>query len=209
MPDLKELIQIIGYVGVFAMVFAESGMFVGFFFPGDSLLFTAGFLASTGVFNIHALVIGCFIAAVSGDNIGYLIGHRFGRRLFHKKDSLIFHKDHLMRAEKFYEKHGGKTIILARFMPIIRTFAPVAAGIGKMNYLTFLFYDIFGGLLWAVAIPYLGYYLGATIPDVDKYLLPIIALIVLVSISPALFHTLNTKQKRQQAYAKILKLLKR
>ena len=209
MPDLKEIIQAIGYLGVFAMIFAESGMFVGFFFPGDSLLFTAGFLASTGVFNIHVLVIGCFTAAVAGDNIGYYIGHRFGRRLFHKKDSLFFHKDHLMRAERFYEKHGGKTIILARFMPIIRTFAPVAAGIGKMNYLTFLTFDIIGGLLWAVALPYLGYYLGRSIPDIDKYLLPIIGLIVLASISPGLYHAFNTKQKRQQAYLKFLKYLKK
>jgi len=209
MPDLKEIVSTIGYLGVFAMVFAESGMFVGFFFPGDSLLFTAGFLASTGIFNIHILAIGCFVAAVLGDNIGYLIGHRFGRRLFHKKDSLIFHKDHLMRAEKFYEKHGGKTVILARFMPIIRTFAPVAAGIGKMNYGTFLFFDIIGGLLWAVTIPYLGYYLGRAIPDIDKYLLPVLAIIILASIAPGLYHALNTKQKRRDAYLKLTKILKR
>jgi membrane-associated protein len=209
MHDLKEIIQTIGYLGVFAMVFAESGMLVGFFLPGDSLLFTAGFLASTGFFNIHLLIIGCFIAAVAGDSIGYYIGHRFGRRLFHKEDSIFFHKDHLVRAEKFYEKHGGKTIILARFMPVIRAFAPVVAGIGKMNYKTFISYNIIGGLLWAVLIPYLGYYAGTSIPDVDKYLLPILALIILTSISPGIYHALKTKQRRQQLIASLTKLFRK
>jgi membrane-associated protein len=207
--DLREIIQAIGYVGVFSIVFAESGLMVGFFLPGDSLLFTAGFLASIGVFNIHLLVIGCFIAAVAGDQLGYYIGHRFGRRLFHKEDSLLFHKDHLMRAEKFYEKHGGKTIILARFMPVIRAFAPVVAGVGKMRYTTFLLYDIVGGLLWAVALPYLGYYLGRSIPDIDKYLIPIIGLIVFASIAPGIYHTLKTKQQRQQLLNKVRTLFKK
>lgn len=196
--NLTEIIQTIGYVGVFAMIFAESGLLIGFFFPGDSLLFTAGFLASVGFFDIRLLALGCFIAAVAGDNIGYYIGHRWGRRLFHKKDSLLFHHDHLMKAEAFYEKHGGKTIILARFVPVIRTFSAVVAGIGKMNFLTFFIFDMIGGLLWAVAIPYLGYYLGKSIPDIDKYLIPAIGLIILASISPGIYHTLKTKEQREK-----------
>lgn len=202
--DLKALIQTIGYLGIFAMVFLESGMMFGFFFPGDSLLFTAGFLASQGFFDITTLIIGCFAMAVAGDSAGFYIGHKFGRQLFKKEDSIFFHKDHLTRAEQFYQKHGGKTIILARFMPVIRAFAPVAAGIGSMNYPTFLFYNLFGGILWAIGINLAGFYLGSIIPDVDKYLLPILALIILASISPGIYHAVKDEKNRK----KILALLK-
>ncbi len=207
--DLKEIVAAIGYVGVFSMIFAESGLLIGFFLPGDSLLFTAGFLASAGFFNIHLLVLGCFIAAVTGDSVGYYIGHRWGRRLFNKKDSFFFRHDHLMKAEKFYEKHGGKTIILARFMPLVRTFAPVVAGIGKMHYPTFLAYNVVGGLLWAVALPYLGYYLGKSIPDIDKYLIPVIGLIIIVSLAPGIYHTLKTKEQRKKLYDLTISILSR
>lgn len=203
--DLKGLIEAIGYIGVFSIIFVESGLLVGFFFPGDSLLFTAGFLASQGFFNITILALGCFIAAVLGDTGGYWIGHKFGRKLFNepsssssKVKSLLFHKDHLMKAEKFYEKHGGKTIILARFMPVIRTFAPVVAGIGNMKYSTFLFYNLIGGLLWAVGLSFAGYFLGSLIPNVDNYLLPIIGLIIIISVAPGFYHYLKNKNHRSQ-----------
>lgn len=202
--DLVEIIKTAGLFGVFTIVFLESGMLIGFFFPGDSLLFTAGFLASQGFIDIVPLVVGCFIAAVAGDSVGYYIGHKFGRRLFNKEDSLFFHKDHLKKAEAFYEKHGGKTIILARFMPVIRAFAPVVAGIGAMKYSTFLFYNLFGGFLWAVCLTLAGYYLGSLIPDVDKYLLPIVGFIILASVAPAFYHILKDKSQRDS----ILKLLK-
>ena len=139
--DLENLVRTVGYFGVFGIVFAESGLLIGIFLPGDSLLFTAGFLASAGIFNIYVLVFGCFIAAVLGDNVGYAFGSRLGPRIFNKEDSFWFHKKHLQRAEMFYEKHGGKTIILARFTPIVRTLAPVVAGAGKMTYQTFFFYN--------------------------------------------------------------------
>lgn len=203
-PDLKLLIQTIGLLGVFVMVFLESGMLVGFFFPGDSLLFTAGFLASQGFFNIYTLIFGCFVAAVLGDSIGYYIGEKFGRKLFQKKNSLFFRNDHLLKAEAFYAKHGGKTIILARFMPVIRAFAPVVAGVGKMKYTTFLSYNLVGALLWAIGVTLTGYYLGSVIPDVDKYLLPIIGLIIILSITPAILHVLKDKKDRDQ----ILRFLK-
>lgn len=196
--DLKSVIEGIGYIGVFTIVFIESGLLIGFFLPGDSLLFTAGFLASQGFFNIWLLSIGSFICAVAGDSAGYYIGHKFGKKLFNKEDSLFFHKDHLKRAEQFYEKHGGKTIIIARFMPVVRTFAPVVAGIGSMKYSTFLFYNVFGGLLWAVGLSTAGYFLGSLIPDVDKYLLPIIGLIVIVSVAPPLYHTLKDAETRNK-----------
>ncbi len=198
--DLELLIQTISYIGVFTIVFVESGLLIGFFLPGDSLLFTAGLLASKGYLDITTLALGSFIAAVTGDSAGYFIGHKFGRRLFQKEDSLLFHKDHLKKAEAFYEKHGGKTIILARFMPVIRTFAPVVAGIGKMKYQTFLFYNLIGGLLWAIGMTVAGYYLGSLIPDIDKYLLPIIGLIVLVSVAPPLYHLFKEPHNRAQVY---------
>lgn len=165
-------------------------MMIGFFFPGDSLLFTSGFLASQGLLDIKVLIIGCFLAAVAGDSVGYYLGQKFGRKLFQRKDSAWFHKDHLIRAQNFYDKHGGKTIILARFIPVIRAFAPVIAGVGLMRYKKFVAFNLVGGVLWAIAIPLLGYYLGSAVSDVDKYLLPIVGLIIIASVLPALHHTL-------------------
>lgn len=201
--ELVPLLKAIGLLGIIAIVFTESGLLVGFFLPGDSLLFTAGFLASQGVFNIVVLAIGCFVAAVLGDSVGYYIGHKYGKRLFHKEDSIFFHKDHLIRAQNFYKKHGGKTIILARFMPVIRTFAPIVAGIGDMHYSTFLFYNVIGGFLWAIGLTSAGYFLGSLIPDVDKYLFPIIGLIILASISPGIYHALKTKENRNHTFTTI------
>ncbi len=196
--DLVELIKTVGLLGVFGIVFAESGLLIGFFLPGDSLLFTAGFLASQGFLNIWVLAIGSFVAAVVGDSVGYAFGHKVGRRLFQRKNSLVFHKDNLVKAEEFYEKHGGKAIVLARFMPIIRTFAPIVAGIGAMRYEVFLFYNIIGGFLWAVGVSVAGYWLGNVIPDVDRYLLPIVAGIVILSVLPGVVHVLNKPVHRRQ-----------
>lgn len=194
--DLITLIKTVGYLGIFAIVFLESGLMIGFFFPGDSLLFTAGFLASQGILDIKTLIIGCFIAAVTGDSIGYYIGQKFGRKLFKKEDSIWFHKEHLNRAQKFYDRHGGKTIILARFIPVIRAFAPVVAGVGLMRYKRFVAFNLVGGVLWAIAIPLLGFYLGSYIPDVDKYLLPIVGLIIIASVLPGLHHILMDAEIR-------------
>lgn len=194
--DLAELIRTVGYLGVFGIVFLESGLMIGFFFPGDSLLFTAGFLASQGILDVKILVIGCFIAAVAGDSIGYYIGKKLGPKIFSKEKSLFFHKQHLERAQRFYDKHGGKTIILARFIPVIRAFAPVVAGVGLMRYRRFVLFNLVGGVLWAIAIPLAGYYLGNAIPDVDKYLLPIVGLIIVASILPALHHAIMDAEIR-------------
>ncbi len=194
--DLVTLIKTVGYLGVFAIVYAESGLFVGFFLPGDSLLFTAGFLASQDVLSLPVLVVGCSIAAILGDSTGYTFGRRMGRRLFQKEDSFLFHKKNVLRAQAFYEKHGAKTIVLARFVPIVRTFAPIVAGIGEMRYRTFVVFNIFGGLLWGAGVTVAGYFLGSMIPDVDKYLLPLIFLIVFVSVLPALFHLLKDPDMR-------------
>lgn len=201
--DLASLIQAVGYLGVFAIVFLESGLLIGFFFPGDSLLFTAGFLASQGFFDITILISGCFIAAVAGDSIGYLIGVKLGPKIFKKDNSILFHKKHLDRAQKFYDKHGGKTIILARFIPVIRAFAPVVAGVGKMNYKRFLTFNLVGAVLWAIGVTLAGYYLGNLIPDVDKYLLPIVGLIIIASVLPALHHLLIDAEIRASIISKL------
>lgn len=199
--DLKTILPTIGYLGIFAIIFAESGLLIGFFLPGDSLLFTAGFLASQGIFDIHLLAVLCFLAAVIGDSVGYAFGQKVGRRLFHKHDSLLFHKDNLEKAHRFYKEHGRKTIILARFMPIIRTFAPIVAGIGDMEYKTFVSFNVIGGALWALGLTYAGYYLGRIIPDVDKYLLPIVLVIIILSVAPSAIHILKDPQNRKQILA--------
>ncbi|MBI3964573.1 MAG: VTT domain-containing protein [Chloroflexi bacterium] len=189
--DLKAIIEAVGYVGIFFIVFAESGLFFGFFLPGDSLLFTAGFLASTGLFDIWLLMLLCVVAAVSGDSVGYAFGRRFGRKLYERPDSRWFKRKHLLTAETFYEKHGGKTIILARFLPLIRTFAPIVAGAANMHYRRFVMYNVVGGVLWGAGVTFAGYVLGATIPDVDRYLIPIILLIVVISVLPSAWHVWN------------------
>jgi membrane-associated protein len=188
--DLPELIKSLGYFGVWAIVFAESGLLIGFFLPGDSLLFTAGFVASQDLLNIWVLILGCFICAVLGDNVGYFTGSKFGRKLFQKEDSLLFKKKHLETTQKFYHKHGKKTIVLARFVPIVRTFAPIIAGLGTMKYKTFMMYNLIGGFVWTFGITLLGFFLGKSLPpeQVDKYLLPIIALIVILSLVPSILH---------------------
>jgi len=191
--DLKLLIQNIGYAGIFGMVFAESGLFFGCFLPGDSLLFMAGFLASQGFFSLPILLVGCFLAAVLGDNVGYAFGHKFGRKLFQKEDSFFFRKENLLKTEDFYKKHGAKTIILARFIPIIRTFAPIVAGLAAMEYKTFLRYNLIGGVLWGVGVTSAGYFLGKIIPDAEHYLLPIVIGIIIISIIPAILHYLQEK----------------
>ena len=194
--DLPVLIRSFGYLGVWAIIFAESGLLIGFFLPGDSLLFTAGFVASQpNSLNLWILMIGCFVAAVVGDNVGYMTGNRFGRRLFQREESWLFRKKNLERAQSFYDLHGRKTIILARFIPIVRTFAPIVAGIGAMKYSVFLAYNLVGGALWTFGLCLLGYFLGRAIPDVDRYLLPIILIIVAVSVLPSLFHVYRENRR--------------
>ncbi|MBI2942485.1 MAG: VTT domain-containing protein [Chloroflexi bacterium] len=188
--NLRDVILAVGYVGLFAIVFAESGLLVGFFLPGDSLLFTAGFLASQGFFDIWTLMPLLVVGAIAGDQVGYAFGLRVGPRLFHREDSLFFHKRNLERAHAFYERHGGKAIVLARFLPVVRTFAPIVAGMGQMRYRRFVFFNVCGGALWTIGMLNAGRLFGSLLPadDVDRYLLPIIALIILVSVLPSALH---------------------
>jgi membrane-associated protein len=199
--DLPDLIRKIGYLGIWAIIFAESGLLIGFFLPGDSLLFTAGFLASlpqSGL-NIWVLIFGAFVCAVLGDNVGYAIGYRWGRRLFQKQDNWLFKQKNLEKTQDFYERHGNKTIVLARFTPIIRTFAPIVAGIGAMRYRTFMVYNLIGGFAWTLGITFLGYFLGKKLPaeQIDKYFLLIIAAIILISLLPSIWHIIQENNKKR------------
>ncbi len=195
--DPKTIISTFGLIGVIAVIFLETGFFFGFFFPGDSLLFTAGFLASGGHLNVVLLLLGVFVAAVAGDSIGYATGKKFGPTLFTRENSFFFNKKNIARAQHFYESYGTKVIILARFMPVVRTFAPIVAGIGNMKYRTFLTYNIVGGAVWTILLIGLGYGFGATLTrlgiDPDKYLLPVIAVIIVISILPAIREVLKKK----------------
>lgn len=192
--DPAFLIETLGLVGVFSIVFAESGLFFGFFLPGDSLLFTAGLLASQGHFNVILLWLGCMAAAIIGDSVGYAFGKKVGTKLFYREDSFFFHKNHIDRTRAFYEKHGKKTIILARFVPIVRTFAPILAGIGQMDYRTFVSYNVIGGILWSTLLIFLGFILGSTVPSIDRYLLPIIIGIIALSFIPIVIEWIKQRK---------------
>lgn len=203
MFDLESLVTTVGLIGVAAMVFAESGLLIGFFLPGDSLLFTAGFLAAQGFFDPWILVITLVIASIAGTQVGYVFGRRWGRKLFHRPSSRLFHQENLRRAEDFYHRHGGKTIIIARFIPIVRTFAPIVAGIAQMSLQQFLTYNIVGGLIWAGGVTLLGIWLGDLVPNIDRFLLPVLAIIIFLSILPGLVHMLRTPERRQSVWSKV------
>ena len=195
---IESLISTVGVAGIAGIIFAESGLLFGFFLPGDSLLFTAGFLVQAGVikFNIFALMGILFVAAVAGDNIGYSFGRRFGRRLFQKKDSLLFHQGNLKRAEDFYKKHGPKTIVIARFVPVVRTFAPIVAGISNMDRKTFFIYNLFGGFVWAAGLTYIGYAAGRVIEKYGINIEYVILGIILISVLPPALHIFKEKENR-------------
>jgi membrane-associated protein len=206
--DLTEFVRTVGYIGVFFMIFAESGLFFGFFFPGDSLLFTAGFLASQGIIDIKILVPLVAIAAIAGDSTGFWMGSRLAKWLMTRHESFLFKKAYIDRAHKFYEKHGGKALILARFVPAVRTFVPIVAGMADMHYKSFLSYNVIGGLLWAAGVSLAGFYLGRIIPGVDKYLLPIILVIIVASVAPGIIHMRGDIKNAAVKNKLVLKILK-
>ena len=196
MFDLPNLIQTVGYLGLFLIVYVESGILIGLFLPGDSLLFTAGFLASQGYLNIFLLLPLFFVAAFLGDSTGYFIGKKFGPRIFSRPKSFWLKPENVIKTANFFEKHGKKAIVLARFVPIVRTFIPVMAGIGKMKYEVFVFYNLMGAILWGVGLTLLGYLFGSVIPDADKYILPIVGLIVFASLLPGAFEFWRERRRK-------------
>lgn len=199
MFDPVALAHTLGYLGIGAVIFTETGLLVGLMLPGDSLLFSAGFISSLGYLHIAPLCAVAFIAAAVGDSVGYAIGKTYGPKVFTKEHSFFFDKQHVARAQEFYKKHGGKTIVFARFMPLIRTIAPVLAGVGSMRYSAFLTYNVLGAALWAGGVTLAGYFLGKTVPHADKLIIPFIAAIVVLSVIPSLIPIVkryrNTKQK--------------
>ena len=188
--DPIELIRAFGYIGMFGIIFAETGLLVGFFLPGDTLLFTAGFLASQGKLNVWVLFPLCFIAAVVGNSVGYAIGLKAGPALFRRKNSTLFDPENLRRASAFFDRHGGKAVVLARFIPVARTFVPVVAGAGRMRYSQFTLYNVLGAIPWTIGVTVLGYFFGQAIPNIDRFLLPVVLAAILVSAAPTLLRLL-------------------
>jgi len=198
MLNPSELLQSGGLLIVAVIIFAESGMLVGFFFPGDTLLLSAGILAAQGKINLAALLVIAAVAAIAGDNVGYQIGRSLGPRLFRKKDGLLFKQEYVARSEKFFEKYGSKSMLLAHFLPIVRTFTPIVAGVGKMNRGKFAFFDAIGDTAWAVIVTMLGYWFGSKIPNIDNYILPVVALVVILSFGPMIYHLTKALVKRRK-----------
>lgn len=194
--DIHHIIESGGVLLISLIVFAESGLLIGFFLPGDTLLFGAGLAASQGIISLPWLILFVILAAIIGDNTGYSIGKRMGSKLFTKDDGILFRKQYIAIAEEFYKKHGGKTIILARFTPLVRTFAPVVAGASNMPYRRFLSFNIIGGILWGAGMPLLGYYVGRRIPGLDKYMEIVLLGVVGISIILALAHILKDEKTR-------------
>jgi membrane-associated protein len=197
--NLHDLVQWAGLFGLAAIVFSETGLLVGFFLPGDSLLVTAGLFAATGYLNVYALVPALTIAAICGNSLGYVIGRSTGPRIFRRENSLFFNKKHAIRAHEFYEKHGGATIVLAQFMPIIRTFSPVIAGVGGMPFNDFIRYNVLGAICWVWSMLGIGYFLGNYIPGIDQHIEIVIAIVIFVSLLPALIGSYRARRRNRVA----------
>lgn len=199
MFDVTHLIQSGGLLLIAAIVFAETGLLVGFFLPGDTLLITAGIFAAQGHLNLYVAIAVIVIASILGNFVGYQIGKHTGKRIFTKSDGVLFRQEYINRAETFYEKHGGKTILLARFIPIVRTFAAVVAGVALMDMTIFMIYNVIGGVIWGSIVTLLGYWFGSRIPNIDHYILPFFLLIMLVSFAPMMYHLAqNFFEKRKK-----------
>ena len=216
MEAFIHLITGLGILAILFVVYAESGLLIGFVFPGDSLLFTAGYMVQQNIlhlgslpFNIHIFAAMLFVAAVLGDSTGYAFGHKVGRKLFDRPNSKFFKKKYLVQAENFYEKHGALTIVLARFVPVIRTFAPIVAGTSKMHYRTFLLFNLIGAALWTASFTYLGYFAGAALTKAGVNIEVAAIIIILLSISPMIIHALKQKETRALIHSQFGKIFKR
>ena len=201
LKDPRLLVQAGGYVGLTAIIFSETGLLIGFFLPGDSLLVTAGLLSSQPQFGLNMWLLGLLltIAAIVGNTLGYAIGRYTGPRLFTRDDSLLFKKKHLYQAQAFYEKHGGKTLVIARFMPIVRTFVPVVAGLGAMNLRTYTAYNVLGAVLWIWSMLFVGYFLGRYVPGIENHITKVILVVIFVSLLPGLVSWARERKRAQTA----------
>ena len=195
MPELIPLIQTVGYIGIFAIIFIETGMLFGFFFPGDTLLFSVGVLASEHYLNLPLVIIVLSVAAVGGGMFGYWTGGKLGPKIFTRDDSAFFKKSHVVRAEKFFARHGNITVFIARYIPVVRTFIPTIAGVARMQYRKFFTYNLVGGVAWCTLIVLIGYFFGQKIPNIDAYLLPIVGVACSASFLPILIEVFKKKHK--------------
>jgi membrane-associated protein len=196
--DVEFLVRAGGLTVLIIIVFVETGLLVGFFLPGDSLLVTAGIFAARGDLDLLTLNASLSLAAIAGDSVGYAIGARTGPKIFTREDSLLFHRKHLISAKEFYDRYGGFTIVVARFMPIIRTFAPVVAGVGAMQYRKFLAYNVFGGIFWVLTTTLAGFYLGKAIPNIQERIHEVIAIVIFLSLLPAIIKFASERWKRRK-----------
>lgn len=215
MLEPTHLLEGVGVIGglllIGAIIFAESGLLIGFFLPGDTLLFTAGFFAAQGKLPLAGVMLVIFLGAILGDNVGYMIGKKTGPKLFTKKDGLIFRQAYVQRAEAFYEKHGGKTIIIARYVPIVRTFAPLVAGVANMKRGKFILYNLIGAIIWTVSVVLLGYWLGSLIDPkaMEKFILLAVVLATAVTMGPTLYHLLKEERLRAFLRHQVERILRR
>ena len=191
--NIPELIRMGGLYGMILIIFSETGLMVGFFLPGDSLLVTAGLFAAKGDLNIAVLIPCLIVAAICGNSTGYWIGNRAGKALYNRPNSFFFRREHLLRTHQFYERHGGKTIILAQFMPIVRTFAPVVAGAAEMSYRRFIMFNVVGAIIWITSMTLTGYFLGRFIPNIESRIHIVIAIVIFISLLPAIIAWLREK----------------
>ena len=199
MFDVNSVIESGGLLLIALIIFAESGMFVGFFFPGDTLLMAAGIFAAQGKLSIELTILIIAAAAILGDNIGYHIGKRYGRRLFKKKDGLLFRQEYVQQAERFYERFGSRMMLLSHFVPIVRTFAPPVAGVGNMSYRQFVLFDAIGCIAWATSVTLVGYWFGTKIPNIDHYIEAAVIGVVLLTLGPTLYHVIKALLERRRS----------
>jgi membrane-associated protein len=199
MFNVSDIIQSGGLLLIALIIFAESGMFVGFFFPGDTLLLSAGVFAAQGKLSLPAIIVVVALAAIAGDNIGYHIGKRYGRRLFRKPDGVIFRQEYVQRAEKFYERFGSRTMLIAHFVPVVRTFVPPVAGVARMDYPKYVIFDAIGDTAWAVSVTLIGYWFGTKIPNIDHYILLAVGAVMIITLGPTFYHVGKAIYEKKRA----------
>lgn len=202
MFDVNTLVQTGGLLLIALIIFGESGMFIGFFFPGDTLLLSAGIFAAQGKLDLATLLPIVTAAAILGDNIGYLIGRHYGRHLFDRPNSIIFRREYLRQSEAFFNRYGTKAMLLAHFVPVVRTFAPAAAGISRMNHKLFIVFDAIGDAAWAVIVTMIGYWFGTRIPNLDRYILLAVAAVMIITLGPAFYHLAKAIRDKRRSQPK-------